>query len=849
MVAYALLIPLFPLVGFLVILLAGIVRKWVTGDIRIADRLASGVGILTVGLSFILSWLVLFEVLGKGPGSAYHHAYEWLDVGFLTLWFGFYIDAMTAMMLVVVTTVALMVQIFSTGYMAGDLRFPRFYSYLCLFTMAMLILVLANNLVQLFIAWELMGLASYLLIGFWFEKPSAMRAAKKAFMVTRVGDVGLFFGMALLLGLTNTLNFVGLVVAHPDGTAPGLLEQGWLSNMGVCAGPAILTTTSPIFGVAVAGSVLLGVAALLIFCGSIGKSAQFPLHVWLPDAMEGPTPVSALIHAATMVAAGVYLVARMYPVFDFGGVLSVAGTDFRPLSFVALIGTITALMAALIALTQSDIKRILAYSTISQLGFMMAGLGCGGVVSGGGQAAAAGAAEAGHAATEAAAHAATGAAGHAAEAVGQAATALAHGAAGGEHLLHLGFTAGMFHLMTHAFFKGLLFLGSGSVIHGTGTQDVWEMGGLRRFMPKTLGTYFCGYIALAGVPFVAAGFYSKDLILDAAWEFNPVIFWVLVFTAGLTAFYMTRQMMLVFGGEWSGGPAVVQHGHTDPQSDPHGSLHAEDYSHIGHEQEEQPGPEAVPVDARPAPVVAAHDPVAGDDAAHDHAAHSHDDHGHGHHGQPHESPPSMLIPLYVLAALAIVSGLVGIPGWLPVPGAFAIYPYLHYTRPGMSTEFHPHFNPMVFIPGFVAPLVGIALGYVAYRGRKFNWAQAERLTPLQRTVYALSYNKLYFDEFYWNYVFIRPLFVVTNLLKLADIYVVDAIVRAVAMVGLVLSQVGGMFDRFIIDGVVNGVGRSARAGGNGLRYLQSGQIQNYILMAFAGVVLLVWAVLQSNAVK
>jgi NADH-quinone oxidoreductase subunit L len=440
----------------------------------------------------------------------------------LTLRFGWLVDSMTAIMLVVVTTVAAMVQIYSHGYMAGDPRFPRFYAYLSLFTMAMLALVLANNLVELFIAWELMGLASYLLIGYWFEKPAAMRAAKKAFIVTRVGDMGLFFGIALLVGTVGTTDFMGLVVARPDGRLPAD-TQGWISPLAVSAGPAILEKTAPVHTYGPEGAlrhglgeahaehappiapasgpindaaapvpdptavdsargfmVLLGICALLIFCGAIGKSAQFPLHVWLPDAMEGPTPVSALIHAATMVAAGVYLVARMYPVFDYGGPLMFGGATFRPLDVVAVIGTITALMAALIALTQPDIKRILAYSTCSQLGFMMAGLGCGGTIIGSG---------------------------------------LSRPGLEAPAFVHLGFTAGIFHLMTHAFFKGLLFLGSGSVIHGTGTQDVWEMGGLRRFMPKTFWPYFIGYLALAGVPLLS-GFFSKDLILDAAWEFN-----------------------------------------------------------------------------------------------------------------------------------------------------------------------------------------------------------------------------------------------------------------------------------------------------------------------------------------
>lgn len=833
MVEHAYVIPFLPLLGFVWILLAGVLKKWTRGDIRISDGTAFWPSVTCVLVSWFWSIGVLLELLNRGPGWAYHHSYTWLKVGILDVRFGWMIDGMTAIMLVVVTTVAAMVQIYSKGYMAGEARFPRFYAYLSLFTMAMLILVLANNMLELFLAWELMGLASYLLIGFWFEKPSAMRAAKKAFMVTRVGDVGFFFGIAMLLAVTGTLNFMGMVVAHPDGTAPPVEVRGWIENMAVCAGPQILKLF-PSPEAALAGSALLGITALLIFCGSIGKSAQFPLHVWLPDAMEGPTPVSALIHAATMVAAGVYLVARMYPVFDFGGMLQFAGISFRPLGFVALIGTITALMAALIALTQPDIKRILAYSTISQLGFMMAGLGCGGLIlaTGHGGEAAQAAAEGAHAAGEVMAGAAM----------------AVHGE---PELLKLGFTAGIFHLMTHAFFKGLLFLGSGSVIHGTGTQDIWEMGGLKRYMPRTFVTYFVGFLALAGFPGLA-GFFSKDSILDAALEFNPIIFWVLVFTAGLTAFYMTRQMMVVFSGEWVGPPETVEHGHTDPLSNPYGSVHAEDYSHIGHEQEEQPFPHALHGmggHAEDEHDDWAHDGHADAHGTHDghgghdgpdaaHTAHeARDDHGHGHHGEPHESPFSMWGPLALLAVLAVLSG------WVGLPGMMQIYSFLHYARPGMEADLHPHVNLLVILSGTTAGLVGMALGYVAYKGRKFNWVQTKRLSPAQRFVYALSYNKLYFDEFYWWLLIEQLTFRTMNFLKLVDIWVVDFAVRGVGWLGVGLSHLWGLFDQHVVDGVVNGVGHAARGTGNGLRYLQSGQIQNYILVAFAGIVLLIWFML------
>jgi proton-translocating NADH-quinone oxidoreductase chain L len=813
-------IPLLPLLAFVFILLAGQLMQWAWGVIRIGDELAFRVSVLMVGGSWLLSLLLLGEVLSRGPGWAYHASYPWFQAGLLHVRFGWLADSLAAIMLVVISTVALMVQIYSRGYMAGDWLFPRFYGYLSLFTAAMLALVLANNLLELFIAWEVMGLASYLLIGYWFEKPAAMRAAKKAFVVTRIGDTGLFFGMVLLVGLTGTMDFMGLVVAQPDGQLPPV-THGWISSLAVSAGPAILQKTSPVFGTVVAGSTLLGIAALLIFCGAIGKSAQFPLHVWLPDAMEGPTPVSALIHAATMVAAGVYLVARMYPVFDYGGTVTFLGTDFRPLGLVALVGTITALLGAFIALTQPDIKRILAYSTISQLGYMLAGLGCGGMVL----------APDGH----------------------------------GPELLKLGFTAGMFHLVTHAFFKGLLFLGAGSVIHGTGTQDIWEMGGLRRRMPVTFKTYLCGAAALVGLPFVASGYYSKDLILDAAWEFSPAIFWVLLFTAGLTAFYMTRQVMLVFSGAWSGPPELQEHGHTEPLADPYGSLHAEDVTHVGHEQEEQPFPGAghglgghlETERQRDGETERQRDrewesgrvgdtgiiEEAGPDAANSEEAKEPEAHEERHPEgtRPHESPRSMTGPLILLAGLALLTGFAGLPNWpvIPEPLRVGIYPYLRYSRPGMETALEPHINWVVFLLGLIVPVAGIGLGYLAYRGRQFNPMRGVRLTPFHRFVYGLSYNKLYFDELYWL-VLVKGLFLVTRTLDFIDRWIVDGTVRLAALLGVWFSQLWEFVDRTVVDGIVNGSARFSRLLGNGLRVLQTGQIQNYVLVAFVGVVVMIW---------
>lgn len=442
------LIPVLPLTAFVLILLTGKKGPGHGAYIAIAAMVSS----------FVLSMLVVAATVSRAFGGhefvPFARSVDWATVGALHIRMGYAVDQLTAMMLVVVTTVAMLVQIYSTGYMHGDPRYPRYFAYLSLFSAAMLSLVIADNLLLFFISWELVGLTSYLLIGFWFEKPSAMRAAKKAFIVTRVGDVGFFFGMLILFWYTGTVNMHEMFAALPGLKAATVL-----------------------------GLPFLPLAALLLFAGAVGKSAQFPLHVWLPDAMEGPTPVSALIHAATMVAAGVYLVGRMFPVFALD-------PNHTALTVVAVIGAITALMAATIATVQNDIKRVLAYSTISQLGYMMLALGMG----------------------------------------------------------PIGYTAGLFHLMTHAFFKANLFLGSGSVIHGTGTQDMREMGGLAKKMPRTYWTFLIATAALAGLP-LTAGFFSKDEILLGAFHTSIPLFAAALAAAFLTAFYMTRLMAMTFWGE------------------------------------------------------------------------------------------------------------------------------------------------------------------------------------------------------------------------------------------------------------------------------------------------------------
>ncbi len=393
--------------------------------------------------------------------------FAWMQVGSTSVDLGWVLDPLSAAMMVMVSFVGLLIFIYSVGYMAHDENFTRFFCFLSLFAGAMLGVVISNSLLLLFMCWELVGLTSYLLIGFWYQKPSAAAAAKKAFLTTRVGDVFFLLGMVWLFAETGTLLFYH----HGLGSMEPLALAGLLAH------PAGLGLTAA------------GAIGLLIFAGAAGKSGQLPLHVWLPDAMEGPTPVSALIHAATMVAAGVYLIARVYPLMQAG---ALAGGTTTALTVVTWVGASTAVFAALIAVAQNDIKRILAYSTVSQLGYMMAGLGMGGVA------------------------------------------------------------VGMFHLITHAFFKALLFMGAGSVIHGSHEeQDVRHMGGLRSVMPLTFLTYTVGMLALCGFPLLFSGFWSKDGILEAAqhWSVAKGPFYMLVFGALLTAFYMTRQMSYVFFGK------------------------------------------------------------------------------------------------------------------------------------------------------------------------------------------------------------------------------------------------------------------------------------------------------------
>jgi NADH-quinone oxidoreductase subunit L len=453
MVDLAWLIPILPLVAFAIIT--------AMGD-RAPGR-GAYVAIGAMGLAAIISIGIFLQMMGHPEPHEVN--IRWMLLKDVPLDLGIQVDQLTTLMLLVVTVVGSMIFIYSIGYMHGDPRYHRFFAYLSLFAFSMLFLVLANNLVFLYVGWELVGLSSYLLIGYYFERPSAAAASMKAFITNRVGDFFMFLGILLVFVHTNTFRFTEIFAK---------VESGALD------------------AVTIGGLPLLTVAAICLFGGAVGKSAQFPLHTWLPDAMEGPTPVSALIHAATMVAAGVYMVARLFGIFH---------ASASALEVVAYIGGVTALGAATIGVTQNDIKRVLAYSTISQLGLMIMGLGVG------------------------------------------------------------GYTAGMFHLTTHAFFKALLFLGAGSVIHAMHTNDIKQMGGLGKVMPHTYRTFLIGTLALAGI-FPFAGFWSKDEILLEALHHHPIFFALGALTSFLTAFYMFRVIFYTFPGK-SRSPRA--HPHESPR--------------------------------------------------------------------------------------------------------------------------------------------------------------------------------------------------------------------------------------------------------------------------------------------
>ncbi len=708
MIRYAHFIPLLPLLAFFVNIAIGkrLPRKgdWVS------------LGAISIGL--LISIGIFYEVFrAYDPNFKYHIVFPWIDLGGrFVIKGGILIDNITAVMLLVVTVVSTLVHLFSVGYMHGDPRYSRFFAYLSVFSFSMLGLVLSDSFFFIYIFWELVGLSSYLLIGFWFEKKSASDAGKKAFIVNRIGDFGFLLGFLLLFATTGMLGYDDVFQAIREGKIEGTL---------------------------------LTLAGVGIFCGAIGKSAQFPLHVWLPDAMEGPTPVSALIHAATMVAAGVYLVGRVYPIFTPDAFL-----------VIAYIGLITLFITATIALAATDIKKVLAYSTCSQLGYMIMGLGVG------------------------------------------------------------GFTAGLAHLTTHAAFKACLFLGSGSVIHAVHSQEITDMGALRRKMPITFVTFLVATLSIAGVPFFS-GFYSKDMILGAALEFgmrNPqhiLIFAGALFTAGLTAFYMFRLVILTFLGE---------------PKDHHKFDHA------------------------------------------------------------HESPPSMWVPLVVLAGLSFsfwYSGWFGdlvkkpasavpsvvasavthgepagahaevaataaaaVPAKVPKPaegsapathdvsGPRAEKAAAHAAGHGGESGHDAHLahtaHTWAMISSVAVGTLGIALAFVVYF---FGWVNPDRVAAMFAPVHTFLRNKWYFDELY-EATAVNGTKALSRALGWFDLHVVDGLVNLCAQLGVWVSFLVGKFDDYVVDGAVNGVATATIESGSFFRRFQTGKLYHYVFVLAGGVLII-----------
>ena len=596
--ATLLIVPLAPLVGAL---LAGIFGTKFGGN-RIGRSLTHSLTIAGVLISFIISVLTLQAVV-QGGARLNETLYTWMVVGDLKMEIGFLVDGLTAMMMCVVTFVSLMVHIYTIGYMDEDEGYNRFFSYISLFTFSMLMLVMSNNLLQLFFGWEAVGLVSYLLIGFWYNKPSAIFANMKAFLVNRVGDFGFILGIGLIAAFAGTLNYAEIFTKAPELAALTLPGTSWM---------------------------LLTVACICLFIGAMGKSAQFPLHVWLPDSMEGPTPISALIHAATMVTAGIFMVARMSPLFELSD---------TALNLVLVVGAITALFMGFLGIIQNDIKRVVAYSTLSQLGYMTVALGAS------------------------------------------------------------AYSVAVFHLMTHAFFKALLFLGAGSVIIGMHhNQDIRWMGGVRKYMPITWITSLLGSLALIGTPFFA-GFYSKDSIIEAVAESHlPAAgFAHFAVLAGVfvTAFYSFRMYFLVFHGKER----------YDQNPDAH---------------------------------------------------HGHDDHGHGdhhHHHTPHESPWVVWLPLVMLAIPSVVIGFMTIEPMLFgefFKDAIVVDSTRHHAMQGLEEAFHGPVAMALHALGtapFWLALAGVVTAWYMYL---INPAVPAAIGRGLRPLVVLLENKYYMDWFNEN---------------------------------------------------------------------------------------------------
>ncbi|WP_407910044.1 NADH-quinone oxidoreductase subunit L [Lysobacter claricitrinus] len=698
-------IVLAPLIGSIV---AGLFGR------KVGRAGAHWVTILGVATSCVLSITVLWALVGQGAPPFNENLYTWFDIGGLQAHVGFMIDRLSAMMMVVVTFVSLLVHIYTIGYMEEDPGYQRFFSYISLFTFSMLMLVMSNNFLQLFFGWEAVGLVSYLLIGFWFKKPTAVFANLKAFLVNRVGDFGFLLGIALILFAVGSLDY-GTVFAN----APALAGHQLADLFG--RDPA--TTGMWSWSVPT-------VACICLFIGAMGKSAQVPLHVWLPDSMEGPTPISALIHAATMVTAGIFMVARMSPLFELSQ---------TALNFVLLIGATTAFFTGLIGMVQYDIKRVVAYSTLSQLGYMTVALGAS------------------------------------------------------------AYSAAVFHLMTHAFFKALLFLAAGSVIIGMHhEQDMRKMGGLRKYMPITYWTSLIGTLALVATPFFS-GFYSKDMIIEAAKYaaehrdglIPKYAYWCVLLGAFVTSFYSFRLLYMTFHGRERFRDAVA--------SDEHHN-----------------------VDAHAEGAHTLHEPLHDDGHGH------HDDHGHhGHHGahEPHESPWVVTLPLVLLA----------IPSMLI--GFFTAGPML------FGTDWTGHVKQWPFFMGAIdlqaARDTMAKIGEQDWHGPVLMAAHALKAPAFWLTVagFALA------TVMYWwkpeladraRRMFSWPVRVLENKYGFDNLWI-----DGFAGGGIGLGRASRMFDSIVIDGVaVNGSARLVDVVARLTRRLQSGYLYHYAFAMIVGLILL-----------
>jgi len=728
---YLPLIPLLPGIGAAINGLLGI---------RYFSRKAAGIVACTMMTAALaLSIAAFWQLLGMPPDARGVDVIvaQWIPaiplathngtIGMFSVPWGYRLDPLAGMMILVVTGIGTLIHVYSTAYMADEPRagVARFFCYLNLFCFFMLNLVLGNNFLVMFVGWEGVGLCSYLLIGYWYEKKSASDAGKKAFITNRIGDWGFILGIFLIYSTFGTLNFRD--VQNLAGAMPFETMH---------------------FGV-------LSFICLFLFVGATGKSAQIPLYVWLPDAMEGPTPVSALIHAATMVTAGVYMLGRNAVLFQHAP---------KVMLIVAIIGVLTALMAATIGLVQNDIKRVLAYSTVSQLGYMFTAMGVG------------------------------------------------------------AFSAGAFHLMTHAFFKALLFLGSGSVIHAmAGEQDMRKMGGLKKYLPVTFATMMIGTLAISGI-IPLSGFFSKDEILFQAFLHNKVVWVIAVVTAFMTAFYMFRLMSMTFFGGYR-GPAW------DTTS--HAAIATAAAHQVSH-----------PADP------AAHGQAHKDDHEVSHGiADSHGGGGHGLWHGPHESPTPMTFPLMTLAVGAIVAGFVGIP--LALGGSNAIEKFLEPSftpshvegaavagesaREAAAEPEEPHVSANVerglMAFSVLVALLGIWLAWKFYvTSPEISEELAERWAGAHRV---LS-NKYYVDELYDTTV-VSGTFNAGKGLWAVDRNVVDGVVNGSGWFTIISAWFSGLTDRTVVDGLVNLVGRICEEGSFWFRKIQTGLVQNYALLMLFGV--------------